>query len=146
MLDNGVAFYLVTNHTEKGKADVALVQKGGYGCETPLTAGSSAVHAMGSLTMLPHFRTNTPFNFLSDNCIWPGKDGYVAVYEDATIYRFSNLELSRSKDIVDSTLLMVFALMSVIGPTMSLPGLAGIALTVGMSVDANVLINERIRE
>jgi preprotein translocase subunit SecD len=27
-----------------------------------------------------------------------------------------------------------------------LPGLAGIALTVGMSVDANVLINERIRE
>ena len=41
---------------------------------------------------------------------------------------------------------MVFALMSVQGATMSLPGLAGIALTVGMSVDANVLINERIRE
>lgn len=43
-------------------------------------------------------------------------------------------------------LVMVFALMSVFGATMSLPGLAGIALTVGMSVDANVLINERIRE
>ena len=43
-------------------------------------------------------------------------------------------------------LLMVFALMSMMGATMSLPGLAGIALTVGMSVDANVLINERIRE
>ncbi len=43
-------------------------------------------------------------------------------------------------------LLMVFALMSVFGATLSLPGLAGIALTVGMSVDANVLINERIRE
>jgi preprotein translocase subunit SecD len=43
-------------------------------------------------------------------------------------------------------LLMVFALMSLFGATMSLPGLAGIALTVGMSVDANVLINERIRE
>ncbi len=43
-------------------------------------------------------------------------------------------------------LLMVFALMSMLGATMSLPGLAGIALTVGMSVDANVLINERIRE
>ncbi len=43
-------------------------------------------------------------------------------------------------------LLMVFALMSVFGATMSLPGLAGIASTVGMSVDANVLINERIRE
>ncbi|HWS79030.1 MAG TPA: protein translocase subunit SecD, partial [Thermomonas sp.] len=43
-------------------------------------------------------------------------------------------------------LLMVVALMSMLGFTLSLPGLAGIALTVGMSVDANVLINERIRE
>ena len=43
-------------------------------------------------------------------------------------------------------LLMVVALMSIFGATMTLPGLAGLALTVGMSVDANVLINERIRE
>jgi len=40
----------------------------------------------------------------------------------------------------------VIAVMSMFGATLSLPGLAGIALTVGMSVDANVLINERIRE
>lgn len=43
-------------------------------------------------------------------------------------------------------LLMVIALMSLMGATMSLPGFAGLALSVGMSVDANVLINERIRE
>lgn len=43
-------------------------------------------------------------------------------------------------------LLAVVAIMSIIGATLTLPGLAGIALTVGMSVDANVLINERIRE
>jgi preprotein translocase subunit SecD len=43
-------------------------------------------------------------------------------------------------------LLMVIAVMSFLGATLTLPGLAGIALTVGMSVDANVLINERIRE
>lgn len=43
-------------------------------------------------------------------------------------------------------LLMVIAVMSILGATLTLPGLAGIALTVGMSVDANVLINERIRE
>ena len=43
-------------------------------------------------------------------------------------------------------LLMVVAIMSFIGATLTLPGLAGIALTVGLSVDANVLINERIRE
>ena len=43
-------------------------------------------------------------------------------------------------------LLLVVAIMSLVGATITLPGLAGIALTVGMSVDANVLINERIRE
>ncbi|WP_242108503.1 protein translocase subunit SecD [Luteimonas aquatica] len=43
-------------------------------------------------------------------------------------------------------LLMVIAVMSVFGATMTLPGFAGLALSVGMSVDANVLINERIRE
>ncbi|MFA7487805.1 MAG: protein translocase subunit SecD [Lysobacteraceae bacterium] len=43
-------------------------------------------------------------------------------------------------------LLLVVAAMSLIGATLTLPGLAGIALTVGLSVDANVLINERIRE
>ncbi len=43
-------------------------------------------------------------------------------------------------------LLLVVAVMSLLGATLSLPGLAGIALTIGMSVDANVLINERIRE
>jgi preprotein translocase subunit SecD len=43
-------------------------------------------------------------------------------------------------------LLMVVAVMSLFGATMSLPGFAGLALSIGMSVDANVLINERIRE
>lgn len=43
-------------------------------------------------------------------------------------------------------LLMVVAVMSMFGATMTLPGFAGLALTIGMSVDANVLINERIRE
>ncbi|HVF36146.1 MAG TPA: protein translocase subunit SecD [Candidatus Saccharimonadia bacterium] len=43
-------------------------------------------------------------------------------------------------------LLLLVAVMSVLGANLTLPGLAGIVLTVGMSVDANVLINERIRE
>ena len=40
----------------------------------------------------------------------------------------------------------VFSLLSWLGATLTLPGIAGIALTVGFAVDANVLINERIRE
>jgi preprotein translocase subunit SecD len=43
-------------------------------------------------------------------------------------------------------LVMVVAVMSLFTATMTLPGFAGLALTIGMSVDANVLINERIRE
>lgn len=40
----------------------------------------------------------------------------------------------------------IIAILSLLGGTLTLPGIAGIVLTVGMSVDANVLINERIRE
>ena len=41
---------------------------------------------------------------------------------------------------------MIFGMLSLIGATLTLPGIAGIVLTVGMAVDANVLIFERIRE
>jgi preprotein translocase subunit SecD len=42
--------------------------------------------------------------------------------------------------------LFLVALLSMLQATLTLPGMAGIALTVGMAIDANVLINERIRE
>jgi preprotein translocase subunit SecD len=42
--------------------------------------------------------------------------------------------------------LFIFALMSLMGATLTLPGIAGIVLTIGTAVDANVLIYERIRE
>ncbi|WP_221066750.1 protein translocase subunit SecD [Methylomagnum ishizawai] len=45
-----------------------------------------------------------------------------------------------------SNVLLLVATLSVMQATLTLPGLAGIALTVGMAIDANVLINERIRE
>jgi preprotein translocase subunit SecD len=41
---------------------------------------------------------------------------------------------------------MMFGLLSLLGATLTLPGIAGIVLTVGMAVDSNVLIFERIRE
>ena len=41
---------------------------------------------------------------------------------------------------------MIFGLLSMIGATLTLPGIAGIVLTIGMAVDANVLVFERIRE
>ena len=43
-------------------------------------------------------------------------------------------------------IVLLVALLSMLQATLTLPGIAGILLTVGMAVDANVLINERIRE
>jgi SecD/SecF fusion protein len=41
---------------------------------------------------------------------------------------------------------MIFGILSVLGATLTLPGIAGILLTIGMAVDSNVIIYERIRE
>ncbi len=45
-----------------------------------------------------------------------------------------------------ANLLIIVAVMALFGATLTLPGMAGIVLTVGMAVDSNVIINERIRE
>ena len=47
---------------------------------------------------------------------------------------------------VSLNLLFTLAVMSALGATLTLPGIAGLVLSVGMAVDANVLINERMRE
>ncbi|SMC64743.1 protein translocase subunit SecDF [Rhizobium sp. RU36D] len=45
-----------------------------------------------------------------------------------------------------ANIVMILALLSLIGSTLTLPGIAGIVLTMGMAVDSNVLVYERIRE
>jgi preprotein translocase subunit SecD len=47
---------------------------------------------------------------------------------------------------LSANLMLLVAIMSILGATLTLPGIAGIVLTVGMAVDANVLIFSRIRE
>ena len=43
-------------------------------------------------------------------------------------------------------LILTFGVLDIIGATLTLPGIAGIILGIGFGVDANILINERIRE
>lgn len=45
-----------------------------------------------------------------------------------------------------ANLVLIFCVLSLLGATLTLPGIAGIVLTIGMAVDANVLVFERIRE
>ncbi|MDD5328628.1 MAG: protein translocase subunit SecD [Sulfuricella sp.] len=58
-------------------------------------------------------------------------------------YRFFGLISTTSLAV---NVLLLVGLLSLLQATLTLPGMAGIALTVGMAIDANVLINERIRE
>ncbi|MEK9715123.1 MAG: protein translocase subunit SecD, partial [Methylophilaceae bacterium] len=70
--------------------------------------------------------------------------GFIAVIILISIYYmlfglFSSIALSIN-------LVLLVALLSTIQATLTLPGLAAMALTVGMAIDSNVLINERIRD
>ena len=55
------------------------------------------------------------------------------------VRRFSTLALGVN-------LLLLVAILSMMQATLTLPGIAAIALVLGMAIDANVLINERVRE
>jgi preprotein translocase subunit SecD len=61
----------------------------------------------------------------------------------AAYYRLSGLYASLA---LFSNLVLLVGLMSLAGATLTLPGIAGVVLTVGMAIDANVIIFERIRE
>ena len=69
--------------------------------------------------------------------------GLIVLIMVAFYYRFSGL-------LADFALLLnipfILACLAAFGATLTLPGFAGIILTIGMSVDANVLVYERIKE
>jgi preprotein translocase subunit SecD len=98
-----------------------------------------------------------PVNILEERTVGPslGADsirrGMIAIIASAAIvfvfmlfyYRLSGLIADVALTL---NLVILFACMAAFGATLTLPGIAGIALTVGMAVDTNILIFERIRE
>ncbi|MBW2452261.1 MAG: protein translocase subunit SecD [Deltaproteobacteria bacterium] len=98
-----------------------------------------------------------PVNILENRTVGPslGQDsidqgimsvliGSLAVFAAMLIYyRFSGLV---ANVVLVLNLVFIMAMLSIFKATLTLPGIAGIVLTVGMAVDANVLIFERIRE
>lgn len=67
----------------------------------------------------------------------------LVVFFMITYYGYSGVVATTAMII---NILLIIAFMALFGATLTLPGMAGIVLTVGMAVDANVIINERIRE
>ncbi|OCG07434.1 protein-export membrane protein SecD [Gilliamella sp. wkB178] len=76
-----------------------------------------------------------------ESCLW---GLLVSVIFMLAMYRLFGVFASLA--LVANLILIVGAMSLLPGATLSMPGIAGIVLTVGMAVDANVLINERIKE
>ncbi|HSN17177.1 MAG TPA: protein translocase subunit SecD [Gammaproteobacteria bacterium] len=98
-----------------------------------------------------------PMDFIEERTVGPSlgaeniKQGfYAALLGFALVVGFIGLYYKLFGVIADlavfMNLVLTVALLSLIQATLTLPGIAGIVLTLGMGVDANVLINERIRE
>ncbi|MDR1332993.1 MAG: protein translocase subunit SecD [Holosporales bacterium] len=67
---------------------------------------------------------------------------FVALFMIASYGRFGGFAVVS----LFTNIMLLFACLTLLGATLTLPGIAGIALTIGMAVDSNVLIYERIRE
>ncbi|MEO6263578.1 MAG: protein translocase subunit SecD [Luteimonas sp.] len=145
-----------TTRTSEQVISVATIQ-GVFGKEFQTTGLDSAKEAADLSLLLRAGALAAPMDFVEERIVGPslGKEnvdrGLTAVQYSFAFALVFFLVYYRMFGVITCValllnMLMVIAVMSFLGATLTLPGLAGIALTVGMSVDANVLINERIRE
>jgi len=145
---------------EKGKAEVItapVIREEIGGGRVQITGMESAQEASDDALLLRAGALAAPMNIVEERTVGPslGADnikkgfhsnlwGFAAVALFMIVYYrvfgvFSTVALAVNG-------LFLVALLSMMQATLTLPGLAGIALTLGMAIDANVLINERIRE
>ncbi|PJK08447.1 protein translocase subunit SecD [Lysobacteraceae bacterium NML08-0793] len=121
------------------------------------TTGLSQSEAQSLAKQLKSGALAAPMDFVAESVIGPslGKEnverGVRAVLYAFLFTLFFFMIYYRMFGLITSVallfnLVIVTAVLSVFGATMTLPGFAGLALSIGLSVDANVLINERIRE
>jgi preprotein translocase subunit SecD len=145
-----------TTRTSEQVISVATIQ-GVFGKEFQTTGLESPKEAADLALLLRAGALAAPMDFVEQRVVGPslGKEnvdrGLTAVLYSFGFALVFFLVYYRMFGLITCVallinLLMVVAVMSFLGATLTLPGLAGVALTVGMSVDANVLINERIRE
>lgn len=144
---------------EKGKGEVLTVAtiQGEFGNQFQITGMGTTENANDLSLLLRAGALAAPMEIIEERLIGPslgaeniGKGFHSVVYGFAAIavfmclyYRlfgvFSTLALAFN-------LLLLLAVLSLLQATLTLPGIAAIALALGMAIDANVLINERIRE
>ncbi len=144
---------------EKGKGEVvtAPVIRGELGNRFQISGRMSSEEATMTALLLRSGSLAAPMEIIEERTIGPtlGADniakgfhsvayGFAAIAVFMCLYYllfgvFSTLALGFN-------LLLLVAVLSMLQATLTLPGIAAIALTLGMAIDANVLINERVRE
>lgn len=107
VLPNGMTYYLSSNQSAKGKADFALVQKTGRYTTKDSSETYPVEIARNALDYVPRLGGRSPQVFMTDHGAAAGRNGFVEVTDDATIFRFPDIRLTDGKDIIDSTLLVV---------------------------------------
>ncbi|HEY1059324.1 MAG TPA: protein translocase subunit SecD [Limnobacter sp.] len=145
---------------EKGQGEVItapVIRDEIGGGRVQISGQMSTVEAADTALLLRAGSLAAPMDIIEERTIGPslGADN-IDKGIHSTVYGFAVLSLFMvvyyllfgvfSVFALAVNVLLLFALLSVLQATLTLPGLAAVALTLGMAIDANVLINERIRE
>jgi preprotein translocase subunit SecD len=144
---------------EKGKGEVLTVAtiRDELGSRFQIT-GMGSAEAAGDLALLLRAGSlAAPMEIIEERTIGP-QLGAANIHKgfDSTLYGFAAVSVFMilyymlfgffSVLALSVNLLLLVAVLSTLQATLTLPGIAAIALTLGMAIDANVLINERVRE
>ncbi len=144
---------------EKGKGEaisVATIQ-GEFGNQFQITGRFSSEETTRLAILIRAGALAAPMDIIEERTIGPslGADNITKGFH-STLWGFAAISLFMiayyrlfglvSVVALGSNLLFLIALLSLLQATLTLPGIAAIALALGMAIDANVLINERIRE
>ena len=144
---------------EKGKGEVvtAPVIRGELGSSFQISGSMTVGEANDTALLLRAGSLAAPMDIIEEKTIGPslGAENITKGFR-SVIYGFAAIALFMciyyqffgvvSTLALGFNLLLLLALLSMLQATLSLPGIAAIALTLGMAIDSNVLINERIRE
>jgi preprotein translocase subunit SecD len=145
---------------EKGKGEIVtapVIREEIGGGRVQITGSMDTVEAQDTALLLRAGALAAPMEIIEERTVGPSlgaenitrgfnstKIGFimVALFMMAYYLMFGTISMLA----LAANLLLLVALLSMMQATLTLPGMAGIALTLGMAIDANVLINERIRE
>ena len=127
------------------------------GGRTEITGLESRQEAQDIVTVLQSGRLQTDLNIISERTVGPSlgeestRAGFISVVAGFLLVVLFMIMYYRTAGVVADialllNLILIMGILAGFGATLTLPGIAGIVLTIGMAVDANVLVYDRVRE